>query len=130
MAEDPQSRPGDPPVSDRTEDRRLSCWNGLSTGGVFDRHIEASGVTVDDLPSDVFKEHVWVSPFPEEDVLGLVNRIGADRVLLVRAGRTPRAPPADRLYGPPQQAGQRQRPACHARQCARAIRMRTEAPEW
>ncbi len=50
-------------------------------GGVFDRHIEAFGVTVDDLPSDVFKQHVWVSPFPEEDVPGLVDQIGADRVL-------------------------------------------------
>ena len=34
-----------------------------------------------DLPSDVFKEHIYVSPFPEEDVIGLTEMIGVDRVL-------------------------------------------------
>jgi predicted TIM-barrel fold metal-dependent hydrolase len=29
----------------------------------------------------VFKRHVWVSPFPEEDIPRLVEAIGADRVL-------------------------------------------------
>lgn len=32
-------------------------------------------------PSDIFREHVYVSPFHEEDLPGLVNSIGADRVL-------------------------------------------------
>jgi predicted TIM-barrel fold metal-dependent hydrolase len=58
------------------------CMHVLDhAGGVFDRHIEAFGVTVSDRPSDVFKAHVWVSPFPEEDVPGLVDLIGGDRVL-------------------------------------------------
>jgi len=30
----------------------------------------------------VVKQHVWVSPFPEEDVVGLAGLIGADRVLM------------------------------------------------
>ena len=51
-------------------------------GGFLDRHIEAFGVKLDDKPSDVMKEHVYVSPFPEEDVLKLVRLIGADRVLM------------------------------------------------
>lgn len=32
-------------------------------------------------PSEVFKEHCFVAPFPEEDVPGLVELMGADRVL-------------------------------------------------
>jgi len=42
----------------------------------------AAGVTVADLPSDIFKEHIWVSPFPEDDITHLVDAIGAERVLL------------------------------------------------
>ncbi len=34
-----------------------------------------------DLPSDIMKAHVYVSPFPEEDVIGLTEMIGVDRVL-------------------------------------------------
>ena len=50
-------------------------------GGMLDRRIEAFGAKVDDLPSDVFKEYVYVSPFPEEDVVGLTEHIGVDHVL-------------------------------------------------
>jgi predicted TIM-barrel fold metal-dependent hydrolase len=50
-------------------------------GGLLERRISAFGQTVSDLPSDVFKEHVFVSPFPEEDVIGLTELIGVDRVL-------------------------------------------------
>lgn len=32
-------------------------------------------------PSDTFRQHISVSPFPEDDVQALVERIGADRVL-------------------------------------------------
>jgi predicted TIM-barrel fold metal-dependent hydrolase len=32
-------------------------------------------------PSEVFKRHVYVSPYPEDDVPALVRRIGAERVL-------------------------------------------------
>jgi len=32
-------------------------------------------------PHDLFMEHVWVSPFFEDDVMGLVDVVGADRVV-------------------------------------------------
>ena len=51
-------------------------------GSLLERRIEAFGQTMQDLPSDVFKEHIYISPFPEEDVVGLTERIGVDRVLM------------------------------------------------
>jgi predicted TIM-barrel fold metal-dependent hydrolase len=59
------------------------CMHVLDHAGVsiIDRYIEAFGETVDERPSEVFKRHVWVSPFPEEDVARLAQLIGADRVL-------------------------------------------------
>jgi predicted TIM-barrel fold metal-dependent hydrolase len=51
------------------------------SGGLLGRHVEAFGVTVKDLPSDIFKRHIWVSPFPEDDIPGLVDAISAERVL-------------------------------------------------
>ncbi len=51
------------------------------SGGLLDRHIEAFGEVVDELPSAIFRRHFWVSPFPEEDIVGLTQLIGADRVL-------------------------------------------------
>jgi predicted TIM-barrel fold metal-dependent hydrolase len=50
-------------------------------GGLLERRIEAFGVRLDQRPSEIFKEKVYVSPFPEEDVVGLTGLIGADRVL-------------------------------------------------
>ena len=58
------------------------CLHVLDHAGtLLDREISAFGTTVEDRPSDVFKGHVFVSPFPEEDVLGLIELIGVDRVL-------------------------------------------------
>ena len=58
------------------------CLHTLDhAGGLLDRHITAYGVTVDERPSDIFRRHVWVSPFPEEDIAGLTAMLGADRVL-------------------------------------------------
>jgi predicted TIM-barrel fold metal-dependent hydrolase len=51
---------------------------GLS---ITDRYIEAFGQSVSERPSEVFRRHFWVSPFPEEDVVGLTRLIGVDRVL-------------------------------------------------
>ncbi|HEY2563762.1 MAG TPA: amidohydrolase family protein, partial [Acidimicrobiales bacterium] len=51
-------------------------------GGMLDRHIEAFGQKLDVRPSEVFKENVYISPFPEEDVVGLANLIGVDHVLM------------------------------------------------
>jgi predicted TIM-barrel fold metal-dependent hydrolase len=51
-------------------------------GGLANRKITAFGGTLSDRPSEIFKRHVWVSPFPEEDVVGLARQIGTDRVLM------------------------------------------------
>jgi predicted TIM-barrel fold metal-dependent hydrolase len=51
-------------------------------GSLLERRITAFGQTMQDLPSDVFKEHIYISPFPEEDVVGLTELIGVDRVLM------------------------------------------------
>lgn len=32
-------------------------------------------------PSDIFREHVWVSPYKEDDIIGLIGEIGAARVV-------------------------------------------------
>jgi predicted TIM-barrel fold metal-dependent hydrolase len=50
--------------------------------GFRGRHIQAFGVTVEDQPSEVFKRHFWVSPFPEDDMARLADLIGPSRVLL------------------------------------------------
>jgi predicted TIM-barrel fold metal-dependent hydrolase len=39
------------------------------------------GGALDDKPSEIFKQHVYVQPYYEEDVVSLVDAIGAERVL-------------------------------------------------
>ena len=51
-------------------------------GPLLTRNVAAFGTVLTDRPSDVFKERFWVSPFPEEDVPGLVDVLGADHVLM------------------------------------------------
>lgn len=51
-------------------------------GPILTRNVRAFGTTLTDRPSDVFKERFWVSPFPEEDVVGLTEVIGVDHVLM------------------------------------------------
>ncbi len=50
-------------------------------GALLDRSISAFGTAVDERPSEIFKEKVFVSPFPEEDVVGLIELLGDRRVL-------------------------------------------------
>jgi predicted TIM-barrel fold metal-dependent hydrolase len=50
-------------------------------GGIIAREVRAWGTRMADLPSDIMRAHVYVSPFPEEDVIGLTEMIGVDRVL-------------------------------------------------
>jgi len=58
------------------------CLHVLDHAGtLLERRISAFGSTVDSRPSDVFRENIYVSPFPEEDVAGLIEAIGAERVL-------------------------------------------------
>lgn len=51
-------------------------------GGIIERRVEAFGQVVNDKPSDIFKENVYISPFPEEDVVRLAELIGTERVLM------------------------------------------------
>lgn len=59
------------------------CMHILDHAGlsITDRYINAFGGTSDERPSEIFKRHFWVSPFPEEDVAHLAQLIGTDRVL-------------------------------------------------
>ena len=40
------------------------------------------GGRVEDRASDVFREHVWVAPDDDDDIRGLIDAIGVERVLL------------------------------------------------
>jgi predicted TIM-barrel fold metal-dependent hydrolase len=40
------------------------------------------GGRIDDTPSNIFRRHVSVAPFDDDDVRGLVDLLGADRVVL------------------------------------------------
>jgi predicted TIM-barrel fold metal-dependent hydrolase len=46
------------------------------------RRVTTFGGTMEGNPSEVFLEHVWVSPFPEEDVPALAQLIGVEHVLM------------------------------------------------
>jgi len=46
------------------------------------RAIPSFGGALTRRPSEIFLEHIWVSPFPEEDVPALVDVIGPERVLM------------------------------------------------
>ena len=50
-------------------------------GSLLERNITAFGTAVEDRPSEIFKRRISVSPFPEEDVRGLIDLIGVDQVL-------------------------------------------------
>jgi predicted TIM-barrel fold metal-dependent hydrolase len=46
------------------------------------RHLEQAGPgDLDEHPIDVFKRHIWVTPFEHEDLNGLAQIIGTDRIL-------------------------------------------------
>jgi predicted TIM-barrel fold metal-dependent hydrolase len=51
-------------------------------GPLLTRNVRAFGTVLTDRPSDVFRDRFWVSPFPEEDVVGLVGVLGADHVIM------------------------------------------------
>jgi predicted TIM-barrel fold metal-dependent hydrolase len=51
-------------------------------GGLVDRRITAFGQTLSGRPSEIFRQHVWVSPFPEEDIPALTEKIGVGQVLM------------------------------------------------
>lgn len=47
----------------------------------FDRVYRKKPKEFDRHPVDVFKQHIWVNPFHEEDMSGLVETLGVDRVM-------------------------------------------------
>ena len=47
----------------------------------FDHVYDKMPDRFDEHPSDVFRRHVWINPFHEDDMSALVDAIGADRVL-------------------------------------------------
>jgi predicted TIM-barrel fold metal-dependent hydrolase len=51
-------------------------------GGLLTRRVDAFGHKLTEQPSEVMKRHFWISPFPEEDVVGLTNLIGVNQVLM------------------------------------------------
>jgi predicted TIM-barrel fold metal-dependent hydrolase len=55
--------------------KQMNKMNGMGRNGPW------LGGRITEKPSEIFKRHVWVSPFHEEDVPALAGVIGADRVL-------------------------------------------------
>jgi predicted TIM-barrel fold metal-dependent hydrolase len=55
--------------------KQMNKMNGMGRNGPW------LGGRITERPSEIFKRHVWVSPFHEEDVPALAGVIGADRVL-------------------------------------------------
>ena len=53
----------------------MDKMKGMGRGGPW------LGGYVEGRPSEVFKRHVWVAPYHEEDVSGLIDLIGAEHVL-------------------------------------------------
>jgi predicted TIM-barrel fold metal-dependent hydrolase len=46
------------------------------------RNLEDAGRgDLDDDPIDIFRRHIWVTPFESEDLCGLAEAIGADRIM-------------------------------------------------
>jgi predicted TIM-barrel fold metal-dependent hydrolase len=59
------------------------CMHELDHAGsnLVERRVTTFDGELVGRPSDVFKRHCYVAPFPEEDVEHLVGLLGADRVL-------------------------------------------------
>jgi predicted TIM-barrel fold metal-dependent hydrolase len=49
--------------------------------GLFQNLERAGQGELDEHPIDVFKKHVWVTPFEDEDIAGLATMISIDRVM-------------------------------------------------
>jgi predicted TIM-barrel fold metal-dependent hydrolase len=51
-------------------------------GGFVQRKIPAFGQVLTDRPSSIFREKVWVAPYPEEDIPAFTKFFGAEHVLM------------------------------------------------
>jgi predicted TIM-barrel fold metal-dependent hydrolase len=56
----------------------LASMDKMKTLGRNGRWV---GGPVTDRPSDIFKRHVWVAPYPEEDCIALARAVGPEHVL-------------------------------------------------
>lgn len=75
------------------------CIHALDhAGGFLSRHIEAFGQVISERPSDIFRRHFWISPFPEEDLAGLAELIGVDQILFGSDWPHPEGTPQPRDY--------------------------------
>lgn len=57
----------------------LRVMDNAARGGQFG---DWRGGRIDDVPSEIFKRHVSIAPFDDDDFRGLVDLLGADRILL------------------------------------------------
>jgi predicted TIM-barrel fold metal-dependent hydrolase len=59
------------------------CLHELDHAGsnLVERRVTTFDGELVGRPSEVFKRHCYVAPFPEEDVVALARLVGADRVL-------------------------------------------------
>ena len=54
----------------------------IDRGAVSGAYGDWLGGRFDDRPSDVFRRHITVAPNDDDDIRGLVDLLGADRVVL------------------------------------------------
>jgi predicted TIM-barrel fold metal-dependent hydrolase len=58
-----------------------SVFKTIDKAAALGRRGDMIGGPLPDRPSEVLAEHLWVCPFPEDDVLDLIEVLGADHVL-------------------------------------------------
>ncbi len=65
--------------------RVASIENGANWVGPFLDHVEDAYRKMPQMfaedPVEAFRRNVWISPFHEDDIAGLIERVGADQVL-------------------------------------------------
>jgi predicted TIM-barrel fold metal-dependent hydrolase len=74
--------------------KRLQKATALMGG----RKLTAFGQPLHDRPDAIFREQVYVSPWPEEDIVGLTKLIGVDHVLMGSDWPHPESSPQPREY--------------------------------
>ena len=59
-----------------------SLLKGMDKAYAANRQSETLGGVLTELPSSMFKTHLHVAPFPEDDIRTLIEVLGSDRVLM------------------------------------------------
>jgi predicted TIM-barrel fold metal-dependent hydrolase len=70
----------------------------LDHGGLDGRPVTSFGKLLDGRPSEILRRHVWIAPFPEDDVKEIVQLMGADRVLMGSDWPHAESTPTPRAY--------------------------------